>query len=238
MAVIVLVITVIIGFMAVKQFRKLPNLYKSLKYLFYLTIVAIISRCICIWFSHTICFCDSIVLFAYFVMAMALLGTLLFRLKYTFEMSAYALSINKQIAFWVLFVSTTFLFLVAWALSIVGFIQYEDIDRKKGTHILSVMTWIIGIIGLILYINNIITGTWAVLEFSYKLLALTEIQQCTVNDINKIQLNKSQRKLINQIAKYTGLFSLAAFVSILSTVSLGTILYISRNNDIKIIPIA
>ena len=212
---IIFFITIFIEVIAIKNFYKLKKLYKTLKFLFHLAVICTIIRCICIIFAGMVCVCDIITLFCYWVLLLSLLATLLVRLKYTFQHSSYAIPTYKLILFFILFIITSILFCISLVYYTLG--NIERINGKEGISDYLLNTMIIGGIAISIYIG---TGIWAVIEFSKNLLAICRAQSTSIQNMDKIKFNKSQKKLINQVSKYNALFSLAASTSIIFTICL------------------
>eukprot|EP01083_Nonionella_stella_P141511 436248_1 len=156
------------------------------------------------------CICSIVSLTCYSAMILALLATLLVRLKYTFDHSVYALSTHKCILSLVLFLSTSICFILTitcYTLWVIGHISINF-----------TLTFFMTITAHVLYI---ITGIWAVAEFSQKLLNLTKLQARSSHNMNDhIELNQSQKKLVHQIARYNALFALGTAMSVSSLIGL------------------
>ena len=88
-------------------------------------------------------------------------------------------------------------------------------------HPFMVYALLTAMVGMILYI---IIGSWAVIQFSHNLLTLTKTAANTMKNVNrfsKLTINTSQQKMINRIARYNALFSLAAITSTTMVISTG-----------------
>eukprot|EP01084_Bolivina_argentea_P249328 417325_1 len=214
----ILIVTITIAISAVKQFQKLEQLNKTIKYLFYTSILATFTRCICSMVAHMACICDIIILFVYFLLLLSLLGTLLVRLKVTFDNSVYELSPQKMIMFLILYILTA----ICFSISVIYYVLAHIETYAKGYFSMHyVHTMILGAVALIFYV---FTGAFAVAEFSKKLLTLTKLRANTSRNVNaNNKLNEKQHQLINQIAKYNALFSVAACTSL--TVSIVVFLF-------------
>ena len=223
----ILIITLGIELSAIKKFIKLKKMHKTLKSLFHLSAICTIIRCICIIFGGMACICDVITLFCYFILLLSLLATLLFRLKYTFQHSSYAISTTKLTIFAILFCITSLLFIIALIMYILANIE-RITTTESGISFYVIITMFIAVIALIFYM---ITGLWAVIEFSKNLLTLTKSQANTVRDINSLKLNESQRKIIKQVSRYNALFFVAASTSIIVTIALSIAAGIALERD-------
>eukprot|EP01084_Bolivina_argentea_P065746 119856_1 len=210
--VIVLILTIIIGWSAITQFIKLKNLQKTLKLLFYIAIISTIIRCICLIFVEMICFANLITLPAYFALLLALLGTLVVRLKHTFENTVYAIPNWKMIIFSLLFLLIIILSVIASIYYGIAIIEESNTEMDR----LSVAITQASTFAASAIFIYMITAIWSVWEFTTNLMIFTKSN----HDIDNIKLNQSQTKLIGQISKYNGLFSLAAITSLCSTIYL------------------
>ena len=214
-----LVITIIVGTIGTKQLKNMKKkLYPPLKYLFYLSLIGSSIRCLCSMFAFTACICNGTHLIAYYVLLLSLLGTQITRLQHTFAKSVYALSKVKLWSFGILFVVTMIAFGASVAFNLMAHIHGDAITEHSASNLDYHYIWVMytAVISIVLYL---ITGTWAVIEFSKRLLELTKSQTNTVKNLENIELNESQQKLINQISRYNALFSLAVFTSALVVVA-------------------
>eukprot|EP01084_Bolivina_argentea_P081022 146737_1 len=205
------ILTLFIGLIAVKEFRKLKKLNKWLKYLFYVSIISVIIRSFCVIFADNTCICNGIRMLAYCFLLLSLLGTLLIRLQTMFANSVYAITTKKLATYTIFYILISVVFIASVVMNIIAHIAK---NKTENANVHSAFAWntLILAVGMLLYV---IAGILAVMEFSKNLMNLTKTQTNSFKNVNQIELNQSQQKLINQIAKYNALFSLASLTSVI-----------------------
>eukprot|EP01084_Bolivina_argentea_P217987 370008_1 len=229
LAVLVLIITLCIGAIAINKFHKLTNMYKLLKYLFYVSVVAVIARCLCIIFGTMVCICVRIAQVTYYILLLSVLATLLVRLHHTFKNSVYAISTIKLSILFTLFIVT--LIPCIGAIIVLNLSYFVSPKQAQYYRMLN------GIFGAITIIFYMITGISTVISFSRNLLHLAEAQSNSPISCCNIKLNKSQKKLINQVSRYNALFTLAAITSFMVVITFSICAVISMLYDYDYIPL-
>eukprot|EP01084_Bolivina_argentea_P125254 221938_1 len=240
---IVLILTIFIGISAFKEMQKCDKLYKSLKYLFYISIIFCIIRCIAAIIADVLCVyfemqtaaisVDIVTVASYFLLVLTLLATLLVRLNTTFQNSIYEISKIQNIAFICLFTIISSLSITAIIFYGTISMIYHDIELDGNVTVYDRITTIFILSGLAIALY-LFAATWAVVLFTNRLLSLINSRQDTIRNLNNIRLNTFQYKLIDQISKYNALFSLATFTSVLTITVMIIAALIPRNtNDVE-----
>ena len=224
-----IIITIVIIIHASINLPKQNKMHNTIKCLFWLCAsLAIITLssdiiatvlCVELETQRPTLIISTLSLASYLSLLLVLLTTLLTRLKMTFDGSIYELSKRKQCGLVVLYLLSMLLGMAAITLfAAQKYISYRNYIPEYLDEISRAAT----VTGVLCGVFHIITAVWAVYIFSKNLLNVAvssmDIDVCT--DVHSVVLNQTQKKMIDSIVRYVGLFSISMVTSCISLVVL------------------
>ncbi len=225
-----LLITVLIIIHASINLPKQTKMENFFKFLFWLTASLAILTLTFDILSTTFCveniakpslISTVISLSSYLFLLLVLLTTLLTRLKITFDGSVYEISKHKKCGLFLLYLVSMSLAISAICLfTIRVYRSYNIKDWIDSTESIQFnrASLITGSLSGAFYI---ITAVWAVYIFSQNLMNVAILTSSTDIDYDgDIELNKTQIKMIDSIARYVALFTVSSITSLLAVIIL------------------
>ena len=223
-----IITTILIIIHASIQLPKQSKMKNIFKFLFWLTaslailtqscdIIATIS---CIEDIQQVSFLSIVIsLASYLSLLLVLLTTLLARLKLTFDGSVYQLSIQKQCCLLILYILSMSLSVAA--ICVFTYMVYKTFHNEYwvGSDQYHVINRTAIALGCMSGVFHLFTAAWSVYLFAKNLMDVAvstfvdDGDKEHGNGLGEINLNATQKKMIDSIARYVSLFSISTVTS-------------------------